>query len=328
MRFLNLITLLLFFSSLAWSAPDANESKETYSERFLQLQQQREFFRNCQEGKNPEAIKKYLSSSDMDINAVANDSGATALLLVIQGYDEYNSKPDNFWDSTDHMSTLKILLGQPAIDVNKSDSQGETALHKAADRGYLKSLKLLLAHADIDVNRANNEGRTALMMAMREGDQDSIKLLLARDDIDVNAVDKDHESAFTMAVISQDLSVLTLLLADPRLDRAKLMTTSDRQAFSYAVSFGGAVIVEYLLNNFDVDINRVDQYGQTALLEATSYDLFSASNPDPAEIVRLLLTHPDIDTGVKHEGLTALMQARENAYEDTVEVLTQAGVTE
>jgi len=68
------------------------------------------------------------------------------------------------------------------------------------------------------------------------------------------------------------------------------------------------------------------------LLAATNFDVFSAADrvsvEDRVGVVRLLLTYPNIDTGVKYEGLTALMQANENGYPKVVEVLTAAGVTE
>jgi len=335
MRFFSSITFLLLLNSLAWSAPDTQENRETARERFLQrnlaFQKQRDFFENCQEGKNLEAIKSYLSDPRVDVNAVANDSGATALLRVIHGYDEYNSKSDNFWDSADHLSVLKILLGQPEIDVNKSNAKGETALQITASMGYINALKLLLAQAAIDVNRADKEGRTALMGAMSGRELESVKLLLASDTIDVNAVDNDGDSAFSLSIYSsiysEDLRFLTALLDDRRLSRTKLLGASDFEALIFAAEYGDLTMLEYLLSNFEVDINQLDQYGRTALLAATNFNLWLAGD-ERVGIVRLLLTYPNIDTGVKYEGLTALMQANENAYPQIVEVLTAAGVTE
>jgi len=336
MRFLSSITFLLLISSLAWSAPDTQEGRETARERFLErnlaFQKQRDFFENCQEGKNLEAIKSYLSDPRVDLNAVANDSGATALLLVIRGYDEYNSKSDNFWDTADHMSVLKILLGQPVIDVNKSNAKGETAIQKTASMGYINALKLLLAQTAIDVNQADKKGRTALMGAISGRELESIRLLLAHDTIDVNAVDNDGDSAFTFSIYSGDLRFLTALLADRRLNRARILGISDFEALIFAAEDGDLAMLEYLLSNFEVDINRLDQNGRTALLAATNFDVFSAADrvsvEDRVGVVRLLLTYPNIDTGVKYEGLTALMQANENGYPKVVEVLTAAGVTE
>ncbi len=335
MRFLSSITFLLLLSSLAWSAPDTQEGRETARERFLQrnlaFQRQRDFFENCQDGKNLEAIKSYLSDPRVDVNAVANDNGATALLLVIRGYDEYNSKSDNFWDTADHMSALKILLGQPEIDVNKSNAKGETALQKTASMGHINALKLLLAQTAIDVNQADEEGRTALMGAISGRELESIRLLLADDAIDVNAEDNDGDSAFTLSIYSSiysgDRRFLTALIDDHRLSRTKLLGASDFEALIFAAEYGDLTMLEYLLSNFKVDINRRDQYGRTALLAATNFNIWLAGD-ERAGVVRLLLTYPNIDTGVKYEGLTALMQANENGYPNIAEVLTDAGVTE
>jgi len=226
---------------------------------------------------------------------------------------------------------LKILLGQPEIDVNKSNAKGETALQITASMGYINALKLLLAQAAIDVNRADKEGRTALMGAMSGRELESVKLLLASDTIDVNAVDNDGDSAFSLSIYSsiysEDLRFLTALLDDRRLSRTKLLGASDFEALIFAAEYGDLTMLEYLLSNFEVDINQLDQYGRTALLAATNFNLWLAGD-ERVGIVRLLLTYPNIDTGVKYEGLTALMQANENAYPQIVEVLTAAGVTE
>jgi len=324
MRFLSIVVLFLFFSSQAWSAGDAPVGWERIAQQHLANEKRRVFFENCFEGTNLDAIKKYFLDPNVDVNRDNGyEDGDTALLLAVRQQDDEHI---GLFEAVFHLQALKIILSHPDIDVNKANAKGETALQKAAFMGYIEAVELLLDHTAIDVNRADNDARTALMMAVLGGNNEVVHLLLGRDDIDVNALDNKGDGVFTRAVISGELAMVTLLLADPRFKREELLTNSDREVLIGAARAGDAVMVEYLMNNFNVEINLLNQFGQTALLASSGFSFFDVDNR--GGVVRRLLKHPDIDTGVKYDGKTALMHAQDSGYKDVIDALIQAGVTE
>jgi len=64
-------------------------------------------------------------------------------------------------------SARELLLAAPVIDVNRSDTDGMTALARASENGHYVVVELLLAAPGIDVNRADKWGETPLMRVSR-----------------------------------------------------------------------------------------------------------------------------------------------------------------
>ena len=67
-----------------------------------------------------------------------------------------------------HNSIVKLLLDQPAVDVNVKDKYGRTALHRAAWYNNAEGARMLLLHKDINsADVIDEDGETALMRAVR-----------------------------------------------------------------------------------------------------------------------------------------------------------------
>ena len=70
--------------------------------------------------------------------------------------------------SNNHNSILKLLLDQPAVDVNAKANAGRTALHVAAGHNNAEGARMLLLHKDFNsANVTDKNGNTALMSAVR-----------------------------------------------------------------------------------------------------------------------------------------------------------------
>jgi ankyrin repeat protein len=99
---------------------------------------------------------------------------------------------------------------------------------------------------------------------------------------------------------------------------AKRATRSpETEALLRAARAGNADTVRALLASPNVDVNGIDEHGNTPLIEAARFG--------HDEVVTALLI-AKADAKVKNdEGKTALMLAAEGGHDETVRVLTQAG---
>jgi ankyrin repeat protein len=92
--------------------------------------------------------------------------------------------------------------------------------------------------------------------------------------------------------------------------------SQETDALFRAVRAGSPDSVQALLASPDVDVNAVDEHGNTPLIEAArlGHDKVATA---------LLIAHAD--TSIKNdEGKTALMLAAEGRHDETVRVLTEA----
>jgi len=67
------------------------------------------------------------------------------------------------------LDVIERLLQDPTIDINLTDSSGNTALIVAARYNHEKVIRRLLNHAPVDVSAHNQKGETALVEAARRG---------------------------------------------------------------------------------------------------------------------------------------------------------------
>ena len=78
----------------------------------------------------------------------------------------------------EHNSIVKLLLDQPAVDVNVKDESGGTALYWAATYNNAEGARMLLLQKDISANETNKWGRTALMSAVSHRKEEVLRELV------------------------------------------------------------------------------------------------------------------------------------------------------
>ena len=120
-----------------------------------------------------------------------------------------------------------------------------------------------------------------------------------------------------LSVITSALLLAMLVCAG--CNRARRATHSpETDALFRAVHSGSPDTVRAVLNSPNVDVNAIDEHGNTPLIEAARFG-------HDKVVTILLLAHAD--PAMKNdEGKTALMLAAEGRHDETVRVLTQAGV--
>jgi ankyrin repeat protein len=99
---------------------------------------------------------------------------------------------------------------------------------------------------------------------------------------------------------------------------AKRATRSpETDALLRAATIGNADTVRTLLASPNVDVNGIDDHGNTALIQAARFG-------HDEVVTALLIAKADVKTK-NDEGKTALMLAAEGGHDETVRALTQAG---
>lgn len=167
-----------------------------------------EFFRAAQIN-NATGIRQLLAAG-LSPNLHEPNNGETGLIVALR---------------YDGMKVVKLLLAQPAIDLEAKADNGNTALMMAAYRQNLPAVQALLAHGA----HVNQPGWTALHYAAAAGADDILPLLLAQH----AAIDAESPSGMTPLMMAaregQEHAVAVLLEqgADPaRTDRGFHLTAA------------------------------------------------------------------------------------------------------
>ena len=204
---------------------------------------------------------------------------------------------------------VDFLIARGA-DVNATDDSGGTALHLAAQKGYLSVAETLIQHgANLEARNARmNQGQTPLHRATIYGRPALVALLLAKG-ADVNARDASGVTALGRAVLSgQSGAMDALLKAGANPDSAD---DTGQTALSYAAEGGNVVSIKALLA---AKANpNTGRYGST---------LFATANP---EILKLLLA-AGANPNIKDQaGRTPLLAVIEKGPVESAALLIQHG---
>ena len=210
---------------------------------------------------------------------------------------------------------VKLLLAKGA-DVNKADSDGNTALHFATVENYLGITRLLLAAPGIQVNKVNKDGETPLIVASQAGDYEIVEALLAKG-ADVNKADKEGRTPLNRASSEGHMKVVKVLLGARGIDVNK----ADKYgltALHRASMEGFWVVTRLLLSAPGIQVNKENIAGSTPLYLASYYGR--------TRVVKVLLTARGIDVNkATEEGNTPLHAASEEAETDIVKLLLAKG---
>jgi ankyrin repeat protein len=138
-----------------------------------------------------------LLRAGADANA-ADDEGETVLYLACRVRDE---------------DIVRMLVAAGA-DVNVADKDGETPLHEACITGVYGIVTTLLHASAIDVNKVNAQGETALLVAAGSprGYVPEIVEALIRAGADVNKADNTGKSPLAVALLLNRTDIADVLI--------------------------------------------------------------------------------------------------------------------
>ncbi len=271
---------------------------------------------------NIEMIKLLLAAPGINVNAgeplakAARDGNIeiAKLLLAAPGIDVNAGEPLPRAVQEGNIEIAKLLLAAPGIDVNEGEP-----LAKAVQEGNIEMVKLLLAAPGIDVNAGNPLAEAIRLRYIKQA-KDIIKLLLSRPELtpppysqlhiailrndiettiqllankhDINAADATGRTPLRLALDLEYPELARLLLAQPEIK------ICNDDWIDYATSLDpidnpcDAETIKLLFKAPGFDVNATDTRG-VPLLTDLLYNWCSCK--ENMEIVKLLLTHPNIE---------------------------------
>lgn len=163
-----------------------------------------------------------------------------------------------------------------------------------------------------------------------------VQYFLDNIDIDINYIDKYEGTALMricLAVDTNALTVVNLLLDHPEID-INVKKNNGWSALSWACLHGNRYIVERLLQCDNIDVNCVDNNGNTLLLLIDWYngvhEMVTRLEDNIIDITKMFLRHPNFDFNSLNTqnniGETFLMQACRLGHASLVQLLLKKDI--
>ena len=307
--------------------------------------------------RNNEKVIKYLLSEKLtDVNDVSHHGNSTELMIDTQ---ETN------------IEILKLLLFKACDTIDYVNYRGEPAcmeaIHCSRDEARSVQVLKLLTQYDCNLNARDNNGNTLLLTATCTPNVLAVEYLLDKKLVSVNETNNDNSTALTLAVKNrhnQEKSVEILKLLKRYNADFNVRDDEGNTLLLCAAQEVNWMVIEYLLNEKLANVNEVNEYGETALMqvmsdpkdlelkkvEKTFYVLFHAFNADPNitndsgktalmigvnayearfGTVRCFISvcGNSIDYDIKCDGKSALDMARNREHNDIVRLLYKKQAT-
>lgn len=147
------------------------------------------------------------------------------------------------------------------IDINSTDVNGDSYLYLAMS--YKKTeAAIWLIHNGIETT-FKNRNTTALRMAVNDDNTRILRTLLLNTKQNINQIDQNHRTPLQDAIMNGNRQMVKLFIdhkADPN-----VKDKTNKNAIFDAVAYGDEVIIDYLLDMEDIDLNVKDYKGNTIL---------------------------------------------------------------
>ena len=151
-----------------------------------------------------------------------------------------------------------------ANDINIKDGSGRTALHRSAWRGCTKCIEILLQSGLVIPNVFDHLKQNEIYVAANKNHSECI-LILAKAGVDVNARNEQGYTALHVAAAEGCAQSVRELIKIMDHESINAKNKSMFTALNRTVEKEQTECLEILLQSPQVDINAVDNYGQTTL---------------------------------------------------------------
>ena len=145
-------------------------------------------------------ILNYLIDNGVDVNAKDEKTGDTLLHTLLMCA-----------VSEGKVDTVRYLIEEKGVDIDKEDKTGKTAAMYAAMCGDTEKLRTLIEEKGIDVNTKNEKtNNTLLIYAAMHGHKNTIKYLISKG-ANLNATNKYGYSADTYAKMEHHFGIMEIV---------------------------------------------------------------------------------------------------------------------
>ncbi|XP_013916675.1 PREDICTED: ankycorbin isoform X1 [Thamnophis sirtalis] len=190
---------------------------------------------------------------------------------------EWNKNDDRLLQAVENADLEKVasLLGKKGANATKHDSEGKTAFHLAASKGYSECLRLMISHGS-EVTILDGTGHNALHLAAKNNHVDCVKRLL-QSKCPAENTDSSGKTALHYSA-AQGCLQITQHLCEHKCP-LNIKDQDGNTPFFLTVQNGHSEVCKYLLDH-GADVNSRDKNGRTALMLACE-----AGNLSIAEIL-------------------------------------------
>lgn len=217
-----------------------------------------------------------------------------------------------------NIGTIKFLLNENAerggtLDINATNSNGETCFYIAAKKGH-HSILDELKNLGIDIHKCNSEGYTSLHAAIFSGDLETVKKTLALCPEALCKESRSPETPLSLAVLLNHADIVQYLCDQPNIDCRQGSETTPLQ-FAAIEGFVGVGVI--LMNK--------DPAGLECVAENKYRALHLAANNGHIDFVNELLSRGALVDSLDPEENTALHLAANNRHVEVVQILLENG---
>ncbi|XP_057674156.1 ankycorbin isoform X5 [Corythoichthys intestinalis] len=222
---------------------------------------------------NPEPIPRLLEKSERAVSEQATTWTTTrpnmkSLKAKFRKTDvnEWNKNDERLLAAVEHGEAEKVasLVAKKGASAVKLDSEGKSALHVAASRGYTDCLAVLLSHG-ADPTVADSAGLNPLHLAAKNNHAECCKRLI-QSKCPIDAVDCSGRSALHHAALGGKIQTVQFLC---ELKSAINLKDADGHTPLLLAAKHGHAEVCITLLDCGAEISTSDNSGRTALMLAT-----------------------------------------------------------
>lgn len=256
---------------------------------------------------NVTVVRKLLEINTLDLTEYCNSNNDTLFMAACLGgnyeiakiffeYDdikvcnEVNQTALMFAAAGGNIEIIKRILEKYPDELNRKDEDNATALIYACNNNKKEAVKYLLSLSNIEVNTFSENGTALHLVCWEDGLHEIFDMLISHPKINVNIADKDGNTPLMIACQSGCLSDARKLLEKPEIHDVNLRNKNGDTVFLLSCgnwSENNSEFIDYLLANFEIDINAINRWGSSALSKACAYG--------NVNIVKTLLRQKDID---------------------------------
>ena len=151
-------------------------------------------------------VELLLEQIDVAGSSKAEQKRTGASLGLLSDADKANTM---IWAASKGYTAFVLHFIGLGVDINHSNTTGNTALMLAATHGHIPVIKLLIRE-DANTNQTSNAGNTALMLGAMWGETTVVWLLLEQG-VDIDHENNDGHTALSLASLYSHNSTATLL---------------------------------------------------------------------------------------------------------------------